>query len=184
MADVSVSVRRPNKLAGTVVSADVERRIYFDGAKFVVLDVKRKLYAIEATEPVPETIDELMSMLEKELGMPLPVSEFIAIDPHEAMRRDAKIGKYVGEETLNGKKCHHLALKEYILDWDLWVGVDSQLPVKFVIVATKIEGKPKIEVDFVEFDLQPNLPDKLFRFTPPDGAREIQMLSRDEVEQE
>ncbi|NQT88167.1 DUF2092 domain-containing protein [bacterium] len=171
-AEVSASVKRPDKLAARILGANDERRVYYDGKTFSMLDVKRKLYA---TVDAPDTIDKLMKRLEEEFGFSPPMADFIARDPYRQLHQDAKAGKYVGEEQVGGKRCHHLAFKEELLDWDLWVSAHDQLPVKFVITATAIEGHPKFGVEFTQFNLEADLPDGLFTFQAPQGAIKVPM---------
>lgn len=179
-AEVSISVKRPSKFAGTLVGKDAERRVYYDGKTLSMFAVKKKLYA---TVPAPDTIDGLMAKVEEKFGFSPPVAEFIAADPYREMLKGALVGKYLGEVDLAGKKCHHLAFKEELLDWDLWVSADDHLPVKFVITATAIEGRPKVEMEFAEFNLDATLPDELFEFKPPHDARKIEMLTAEETEE-
>ena len=42
--------------------------------------------------------------------------------------------------ALAGGMAHHLAFSEEFLDWDIWLSVETQLPLRLIVTATAMEG--------------------------------------------
>jgi hypothetical protein len=172
-SEVTAMVGGADRLAAHVVGDDDERKLYYDGSTFTIYDVLANVYA---TVDAPETTDELMEMLDEDYGWSPPLSSYIANDPYEALTEQVKTVTYVGREYVSHLMCDHLAFKEKWIDWDLWVSVDDGLPVRLVITATAMEGEPQLVADVLEIDLQADHPDEVFKFVPPEGAEQVEML--------
>jgi hypothetical protein len=86
----------------------------------------------------------------------------------------ADFGVYVGLHEVDGVLCHHLALANDFLEWQIWVDAGKEaLPRKMVINYKDEPGEPQYTARFLSWNLSVELPDDLFHFTPPEGAQEL-----------
>jgi hypothetical protein len=171
-ADAAVLVDRPDRLAQDVASGVGERRAFYDGRTFTLLDVPGNAYA---TIPGPATIDELVAMLEETYGLSLPLADFFVSDSRTRILSRVRHAGYVGKDDVDGVACHHLAFDEGTVVWELWVSVDRNVPVRMVALGQVMDGRPGLGFDFTDVDLAAQHEESDFRFVPPEGARELRI---------
>lgn len=99
-AQLNVSLKRPDRFLGSSTSDERERRMYFDGQTFSVLDVRKNLYA---SAPLAGDFDQMARTLEDEFAFSPPVVELLVSDPYDYLIRDMDSVSYVGEEMV-GKR--------------------------------------------------------------------------------
>ena len=99
VADVSVTVERPNKVLAIAKSEKGHRRVYFDGQTFSILDAKMNLYA---SLPMRTTIDGVVDAMDERFGFVPPLAEFTVSDPYKELRQDASAVTYQGRSKLPG----------------------------------------------------------------------------------
>jgi hypothetical protein len=183
--DVTVSICRPDKVTAFVTGPDHEKHFYYDGVTFSLHDVRENAYgAVQFSGD----LDGLVGVLEEKLGIMPPLGEFLCRDPYAELTSHTRSGRWVGEESVEGKAVHHLEFTEETVAWDLWVDVADQLPVRLVSRVTSMEGEPKIEVWFDEVVLDPVLDlvldDVAFTFTPPPGVECLKMVNSESLSTE
>ena len=81
--------------------------------------------------------------------------------------------------------CEHLAFSLENVDWQIWIEAGARpVPRKIVITYKDEENSPQYTAILSNWDFQTKLPDFLFKFAPPDGAKEInvaEIKSKDEA---
>jgi hypothetical protein len=88
-------------------------------------------------------------------------------------------GVYVGENHVGTAKCHHLALRQRLLDWQIWIEAgDKPLPRKFVITFKRQVDEPQFMALLHRWDVNPELNDSLFEFQAPPGVQKVDFLHR------
>ena len=180
-AILSATLKRPDRFLATTLSEDSERRMFYDGETFSMLYVRENFYA---QQKMSGDFDALAEKLEQKFGFAPPVTELLLSDPYAYLTEGLQSLSYVGEETVDGTRCHHLSAVEESITWNVWITVDDLLPLEIVATATSIEGQPKIRVQVTEIDLNAQLDDAMFAFEPPPGATEIRMVPLDEIYEE
>jgi hypothetical protein len=87
--------------------------------------------------------------------------------------------RYVGEATLRGVPCDHVAFRNDEVGVQLWVARKGDpLPRRIVITYEHAVEEPQFRADFLEWDLSPRTPDSLFRFEPPGDFERITFVPR------
>jgi hypothetical protein len=173
-AAVEVSVARPDRIHARVAAPGSSREIYVDGETLTIHDLAENLYAVG---PIGKPdIDKALDAVSKFYGFTPPLADFIVADPFSSMTRNSRTGRFVGKDTVRGVPCNHLAFTGDRLDWELWVGERDDLPLRYVVTANRIEGKPRFTANFTSWNLGAAIPPTRFTFTPPSGAEEIPML--------
>ncbi|MCU0787496.1 MAG: DUF2092 domain-containing protein, partial [Verrucomicrobia bacterium] len=89
MADITVVVRRPDKMTATATLPGDIRRFYFDGAHFSLVDEGKYVYS---TVPLAVSLDELPAELARIYGFTPPLAEFLVSDLYQDLTwRAAKV---------------------------------------------------------------------------------------------
>jgi hypothetical protein len=90
---------------------------------------------------------------------------------------------YVGTAYVDGIECHHLAFREDQFDWQLWVQAgEKPLPMRYVITSTWQTGAPQLEVSLRDWNTSPQISDKQFTFRVPEGARKLDAMPNEDID--
>jgi len=78
-------------------------------------------------------------------------------------------------------ECYHILAVGKELSVQIWISNDAlSLPVKYMIVYHQYDGNPQFDATFSDWQINPNLPDAIFDFTPPAGASPLRIISKNE----
>ncbi len=173
LAGSTLHVQRPNKLRTERVGPMGGGTLYYDGKTLSVFGKRDNLYA---STPVPPTIDDMIDYAREKLSIDAPGADLLNSDPYKVLMDDVVSGRYLGEEPVGDRMCHHLAYRGNETDWQIWIE-DGQhpLPCRFVIVSKKQPGEPEYQVSMTGFKAE-DLPPESFAFTPPQGATKIKFI--------
>jgi hypothetical protein len=184
-ATVDVTVQRPDKVAAVTESKKGERRAYFDGRTFALVDAKMNLYS---TVPMRTSIDGLVDKIDEKFGFTPPLAEFTLSDPYKEFRRQARTVSYLGTGAyqtgflnLRSVEYYRLGLDGNGVSAELWVGVNDHLMKKLVATFVDKPGKPQISIEFLEWNLAAQTSAGEFTFVPPKGAMKIHMRATGEM---
>ncbi len=94
------------------------------------------------------------------------------------MTEGADYVTYLGIHRVGETLCHHIALANAWLEWQIWVDAENEpLPRKFLINYMDEPGEPQFTAFFRSWNLSPELPEELFQFEVPDGAVRMEAKS-------
>jgi hypothetical protein len=171
-----IAVSRPDKLYGDNEGDTADSRFFYDGKTVTVLDRGHKTYA---TVKVPGTIDAMLDDLHERFGMEQPMADFILSNPYKAFMDHVQSGTYAGLHHVGKVKCHHLAFRQKVLDWQIWIETGAQpLPRKLVIRFKRQVDQPEYMAIIHRWDTSPKLTAETFRAEPPAGYRKVDFLHR------
>lgn len=171
--NVKVLVRRPDALVANVNGDLQDMQYVYRGTKLAVLNRQENCYALQE---VPGNIDAMFDFLAQKFGVTAPVSDLCFADPYLAMTGHVRSGAYVGLHQVNEVKCHHLAFRQETIDWQIWVeDSDRALPRKIVITFKELPGHPQFVALIDKWELAPPAADSAFEFTPPAGAKRVDL---------
>ncbi len=171
-----LSVSRPDKVFGESVGDTADSSFYYDGKTVTVFDRKQKTYA---TEKVPGTIDAMLDDLHDRFDTDQTLADFLFTDPYKVFTENVQSGTYVGLHHVGKVKCHHLAFREKLLDWQIWIDAGKQpLPRKLLITFKRQVDQPQYTALIHRWDVNPKLSGDLFQFQPPEGVRKVDFLNR------
>ena len=143
----SIVVRRPDRIAGEAAGDLLNRAFWYDGKSFSLLDREHNSYF---RTQAPGTIDALLDDLAKRFEVVLPLAELLSEDIYSTLTRHVDDARYMGLHQVRGVGCHHL-------------------------VFTQEPGIPQYTAVMSAWDFTIDAPDELFQFTPPEGARKIDL---------
>ena len=169
-SDINVSLKRPNKLLAKK-SGYVAINFLFNGNMIVGFNPKSLTYA-SADES--GDLDSLAKILSK-YQIEAPMLDFISSDAYSVLTADVESGTYIGLAEIAGVKCHHLALRQNNVDWQLWVDAGAApLLKRFQVTSKGLTGSPSYTVDINAWVSNPELADSLFEFTAPTTASKVE----------
>jgi len=173
-ASFDVCLKRPNRLFVTRMEDDgIIRRLWYDGKTASMYDEGEKVYG---QLQVPDTIDSMLDYLETVVESPLPLADLLYNDLSHLAER-ARSGMYLGISFVQNSACDHLAFRGESVDWQLWVDRgEKPLMRKIVITYKESAGEPQLSARLEEWNVAPQLPDSLFQFITPEGARRIPIV--------
>lgn len=162
-------LEKPNRLR-LEVTGDIKHRTYvYDGSKLTMLVPDLNVYAETAA---PGTLGELVRTL-LAAGVEMPLIDMLYHGNAGSLTEDVRVGLVVGDSTVDGVATDHLAFRQPLVDWQLWVEKGAQaLPRKLVITTRYQVGDPQYQA-ILRWDLKPNIDATTFTFVPPADATKI-----------
>lgn len=168
---IELQVRRPNRFHTEVRSTHRNRSLNYDGKFITLLDRNQSFYG---SIPAPGTLDEALDAACDRFGITVPLEDIIVSDPYQSVMGKITSGVLIGPVTVLGVPCEHLAFSLSNVDWQIWIEDGARpVPRKIVITYKDEEGAPQYTAILSNWDFQTKLPDFVFKFDPPAGAKEI-----------
>jgi hypothetical protein len=168
-----VCVNRPDQLRSDTSGDTADLLFVCRRGGFLLLDKEHNSYVAEKG---PDTIDAMLEELAKKYGRSAPLSDFLKAHPYGGLMEAVREGRYVGLSQIGDRKCHHLAFRQKLLDWQVWVeDGERPLPRKFVITYKRMAGEPQYTAVLHHWELEPKLDPQLFDLTPPAGAKKVEI---------
>jgi hypothetical protein len=152
-----------------------QRRLLYDGKQIALQDLEQNVYA---TNPRTGPVDDMVEFVSDRLGIPVALSEFLSPDLPKLLSEQLESASYVGESTIDGARCDHVALRNEVGGMQLWVDQEDSLPRRITITYEHEDGRPQFRARFSGWDLSPKVKDSTFAFDPPKGAEKIAFAPR------
>jgi len=152
-----------------------KRRLLYDGKQIVLEDLQQKVYAID---PFTGPVDDMVEFVSDRLGIPVALSDFLSPDLPKLLGEHLASATYVGESTVEGVRCDHVALRNKIGGMQLWIAKDDSLPRRITITYEHETGRPQFRARLTGWDLAPQVTDATFAFDPPKDAEKIAFAPR------
>lgn len=172
-----ITVRRPDRFRSDFLDrSGSHRTVRYDGQQLAMSDLDQKVWA---ATPRTGNLDSVVDYVTEELGVPMPLAELFSPDLPQLLGDRMDSGRYLGEATLHGVECAHLAFRNEVAGVQLWIALkDEPLPKRVVITYENAVEEPQFRADFIEWDLSPRTPDSLFSFEPPKDFERIVFVPR------
>lgn len=174
-ATAEMDVQRPNKLRARMASARSQRELIFDGKTVTLYTPAQKYYA---TVAFTGTLADLVEQLEERFGVEIPLSDLFVWGTALAPLDKIESAMNAGQDFIGDDLCDHYAFRQGKVDWQIWITADGKpLPRKIVITNRADEARPQ-SVSLIDWNLKPTFGDASFRFTPPKGATQVEIVPR------
>jgi len=175
---VEVTVKRPNKLLAVRKGELVNQRFYYDGETLTLENPDLGFYA---TVGAPPTLEAMLDFARDSLDIVAPAGDFVYSNAFEILMDGVHTAFEVGPAEVGGVLCDHLAFSADHIDLQVWIEQGARpLPRKLVLTSRDELGAPQFTVLIREWNLQPNLTDAKFQFSPPKDATSIEFITLDE----
>jgi len=174
-ARADLDVARPSKLRARMSSAKTERELIYDGKSVTLYAPAHKYYStVEFAEPIGALIDRL----EERYGVEVPLSDLFRWGTPDAPLDKIESAMNAGQDLVGKDLCDHYAFRQGSIDWQIWITAGERpLPRKVVITNRADEARPQ-SVSMITWNLKPTFQDSVFRFTPPQGAKKVEIVQR------
>jgi hypothetical protein len=166
------ALERGKGYRATSERGDGFREYVYDGKKFTVASLDAGYYAnLDATG----SFDALVTELQAEHGITLPVWEVFSADNADAFLNDIVEATYHGVTTVGGTPTHHLSFRSATEDRQMWIATDDKRPVPMMVVGTDPyqQGWPQYHAFFHQWDTAPKFAPNLFTFELTDSLRKV-----------
>ncbi len=140
---------------------------YFNGEIFTLYGKNNNYYA---TVDAPETIVELLDIVQSRYNIELPMRDLFYWGADTAEMDAIQSGFLVATTRVKSVPCKHYAFRQEDIDWQIWIEDSATpLPRKLVITSKQEVGQPQYSTTMT-WNLSPKLSDDLFIFTPHNVA--------------
>jgi len=170
---VSIVASLPTKLRADT-SGDLANRSYiYDGAKLILYSPDDSAYArTDAPDRAGQLIENML-----DAGVDMPLIDVLYQATQGKLAEGARGGILVGDATIDGAPCDHIAVRQAAIDWQLWVEKgEKALPRKLVITTRYEFGEPQFQAT-LRWDLKPKIDATTFAFKPPQGVNEVPFVN-------
>jgi hypothetical protein len=168
-----VAMRRPDRLVGDASGDAFNRSFWYDGQTFSALDREQNVWA---SGQVPPTNDAALDWVFDQTGTVIPLADFLYTDVYDRLMGKVQRGVYLGVHEVAGVPCHHLSFEQATIDWQIWIDAGREpLPRKLVIAYKTEDEVPQYSVTIRKWNLDARVPEALFHFTPPEGAKRVEI---------
>jgi hypothetical protein len=170
-----VAMRRPDRLVGDASGDALNRSFWYDGQTFSALDREQNVWASGA---VPPTIDEALDWVFDQTGTVIPLADFLYANVYDRLMGKVQRGVYLGIHEAAGVPCYHLSFEQATIDWQIWIDAGPDpLPRKLVISYKTEDEVPQYAVTIPKWNVEAKVPETLFRFAPPEGAKRVEVAA-------
>jgi hypothetical protein len=150
------------------------RYLLFNGKNLSYYSMDKNQYSQIET---PASLIEMIDTVNKLYGIEFPIADFFYPSFVDDILAESKNLMYLGLTQIDGKECFHIAGTAADKTFQFWISNDAwYLPMKIVIVYTSKDMNPQYEAVLSNWQLNPNLPDAIFQFTPPVRSRQVRMV--------
>jgi hypothetical protein len=173
-ASATMDVARPDRLRATMRSPRSERVLFFDGKTVTLYTPAQKVFS---TVELNDTLAGLVEKLENRFGIEVPLSDLFVWGTPAAPLDKIESAMNAGQDFIGDDLCDHYAFRQGKVDWQIWITTGPKpLPRKVVIVNRADEARPQ-SVSLIDWKLNPGFNDAVFRFVPPKGATQAQIIA-------
>ncbi|PQB06058.1 DUF2092 domain-containing protein [Aureitalea marina] len=129
--------------------------------------------------PTPNTSMATIDSLHVTFGMRFPAADLFypsfTDDVIDAFDRV----KFAGMKQVDGKDYFHVVAENRQLIFQLWIGNDGFYMPQMYAYTIKGDQPRSVSATFKAWELGVELPNPMFEFTPPDGARLISIMAQE-----
>jgi len=173
----SVQIQRPDRLRAERTGDLFQQLLVYDGATLAIYNPKDGYYA---KADAPDNIDDLLHFARDTLDIVPPTGDIVFTNAYDLLIAGVTEGFVVGKSMVAGVKCDHLAFRTQFVDWQIWIADgDQPLPYKYVLTTMDDPAHPQYLVLMSNWNVAPDFNDAMFRFTKPEGAKQIEFLRMD-----
>lgn len=172
--DQQLYMHGPNKLLVKSEGDKGTRYFSYNGKTLTHYSLDKNQYSQVAA---PATIIDMIDSINKIYGIEFPVADFFYPTFVDDILAEAKNLAFLGITKVGDKDCFHIAGTAKDKTFQFWISDDAfYLPMKMVIINTAKENSPQYEATLSNWQVNPDLPDAIFEFTPPLKAKKIKMI--------
>ena len=173
-----ITIMRPDRLHfRTQPEGGPVRMGWYDGKTLTIAVPARQIYAqVDA----PDTLDELLDLLQDRYSVQLPVVDLLYSDFFGKIESHVLSGVLLGETAIDGRPQQHLSFETTPGDVQLWIDRSEVAPVprRMVVTLVALENEPEVLMHFGDWVLGDYVDPSLFEFEPHDSWSKVDLSER------
>jgi hypothetical protein len=170
-----LAVERPGKVHLRRIGSVMDAEVVLANGTLTVFGKNLNAYVQIGDQ---ESIEQAIDTLREGIGFPAPGADFLSTDLVDRLLTEDTSGVHLGMTTLAGAAAHHLAFRNSLVDWQLWVADgDHPVPLRYVVTNKWVTGAPQFTLQFRSWDVEPVFGDTVFTFTAAADAQKLEALS-------
>lgn len=136
-------------------------------------------------EPQPGDIDVSLNYLLDELDISTPLHSLFSSELGSRLDEGLSSCFLVGDSTIAGRTCHHVAARKDYTDFQLWIDKGDVPALRRIVISYREEeGHPQYWAYFREWDFAAKPAAGTFVFQPPAGTERVRIAHADEGEEQ
>lgn len=166
----------PDKLLVNKNGSKGKQSYYYNGTQLAYYSHNENNYGIIAA---PDNIIETIHKVNADYDLDFPAADFFYPAFTDDLIANSSEIKYLGKSVIDGKEFFHIMAIGSDFDFQFWISNDAyNLPMKFIYVYKNKKGAPQYEGTLSDWKINPVVPDSMFNFLPPPGAKKIRIISK------
>ena len=150
------------------------KNFWYNGEKFAYFLYNKNEYDIlDAPDNTLKVIDSIHS----KFGINFPAADFLYPTLTDDILDNYDQLLYFGEEKVDNVMCISLEATNEDNIVQIWIEKETNLPYKLVISSKTNENK-YYEAIYLNWRLNPKLPDIMFEFLPPEGSERKELMAK------
>jgi hypothetical protein len=124
---------------------------------------------------MPPTLDEALDFMAAEYDVQMPTADLLYSSPYDAFMTKDTTGGWVDTQKIGDRSCEHLAYRQPVVDWEIWLSTDRSLPCQLKVTYKQNPGQPSTTVTYRGIETPP-VTDETFTPQVPEGYQRIKIL--------
>lgn len=145
-------------------------QLFLDGKTATAFAPDEKLYA---QKDAKGTIDEVLAKAARAGEATFVFADLVSADPYAAMTKGLRSAVVVGTSSIDGQATRHLAVDAEQVHWEIWIGMEDQLPRMVTLTDTRDPGRPTHIVMLSDWERDAPVQAEVFAFVPPQDAMRV-----------
>ena len=166
-----VYMRGPDKMHITSNGRKGSRAYWYDGEQFSYFSYNKNVYD---TVSAPANIIAAIHFLNDKYGIYFPAADFFYPTFTDDIIENYNNVLMMEDELIDNVDCAVIEASNDSEFVQIWIEKATNLPYKLSIEKTEDSGK-YYEAVFTNWKLNPELPDVLFKFTPPANSNRVEL---------
>lgn len=130
------------------------------------------------TLEAPGNIIAMIDSMHSRFDFQFPAADFFYPSYTDDILEDFNTLEYLGKTVVDGEDCFYIRATSENMHFQLWISSSNlNLPKRFIIIQ-KGQQNLRFESVFKNWDINPNIPNSVFEFLPPPGARLIDIMEK------
>ena len=171
----SVSLEGPDKLVIRAKGDGGDHGFWYNGEYFTYYSFNDNTYVtIESSDGIVD----VTNAMEDAFGFKFPAMDFFSPTFTDDILKNFDTIQFLEMKTINGQDSFHLLLTNENINVQIWISNDIQMLPSQIVIIYKKENNKQFHGTFSDWQLNPEIPNKLFDFSPPPSAKLISILAK------
>tara|TARA_R110002012_G_scaffold321809_1_gene551534 strand:+ start:35955 stop:36677 length:723 start_codon:yes stop_codon:yes gene_type:complete len=170
-----VSMVGPDKLVSRSQGDKGDHAFWYNGEVMTYYSFNENNYV---TLEAPNNIITMIDSMHMRFDFKFPAADFFYPSFTDDIMDEFDSIQYEGQKMIDGESCFYITATNKDTNVQLWISNTMNTLPKRMVIIQKDKGNMQYEATFTKWELNPEIPNAIFEFTPPPGARLISILEK------